>query len=124
VKLHDVENVEAFCSTILDIALAANGGYLRPDQREEALDFLLLTAVELGDRFRPGHMTFRRYAGYVLRCRVNDWYRKTLGDNRAGPRPTSLSLDEIVADEQVALPPALVGRSHEEEVLNRVALYS
>lgn len=121
VRLHDVENVEAFCSRILSAQVKRNGGYLRPDAREEALGHLLVTAFELGDRFELKTITFKQYASQILGWRVNDWYRKTLGDNRARrTRPREFSLELVNHDEQV--PSALTVGSHEDEVLTRVAL--
>jgi hypothetical protein len=119
--LHDVENVEAFCSRLLSAALDSNGGYLRPDQREEAQQYLVVTAYELGRGFRPGTVTFERYASFLLKRRLVDWYRQTLGDSRARRRPRSVPLDTFATED--VLPVALTVGSHEDEVLMRVAIH-
>jgi hypothetical protein len=113
-----VENVDAFCQRVLDSALDGNGGFLRADQREEALGFLVLMTVELARRYRPGPVSFERYAGFLLRRRLVDWYRMTLGDSRTKqPRPQQVALEDAPEAALVTV------ASFEEEVLNRVALH-
>lgn len=124
-RLHDVDNVEAFCSRILDSVLRANGGFLRAEQREEATSFLVVVCVERATVYRPGTVPFSQYAGWILSRRMTDWYRSVLGDQRAQTkRPLSVSYDELTdeAGERGWTPLSLVAESHEDEVLTRVAL--
>src|SRR3954469_10802317 len=98
-RLHDVDNVEAFCARILDSVLRANGGYLRADQREEAVSFLVMVCVERAGVYRAGAVPFSQYAGWILARRMTDWYRSALGDLRAQTkRPRSVSYDELTDD--------------------------
>ena len=120
-RLHDVENVDAFCSRLVEVAIAKNGGYLRADQREEVHRFLVETTVVLARGFRPGAVTFERYASYLLLRRVNDWYRREFGDSRSKRRrPVNESLDVLMESE--AHVPSAVMPSFEDEALTRVAL--
>ena len=87
----------------------------------------MLVIVELAAVYEPRFVgsSFQLYAGKFLRLRVNDWYRRTLGDSRSGPRQQPVSIDQLAEDEHtVGLPPALTTHPHDEEVLARVALHS
>jgi hypothetical protein len=113
--LHDVENVTAFCLGIVERKLAANGGYLRADWREELVGELLGEAGILAVRFRPElSSSFRAWAGPLLAHRVDDWYRRKLGDSRAKHRGREVSLEDAGG--------RLVSASHAGAVELRVTL--
>jgi DNA-directed RNA polymerase specialized sigma24 family protein len=102
-RLHDVEDVEALACKALDDTLRKGGAYLRPDQRDDCLAFLLATAWELSERWEPGRggVSFATYCYRTLRLRVVDWHRQEYGRTRwkfahgthVRDRPDVLSLD-------------------------------
>lgn len=117
VPLHDVDDVNAFASAIVQTVVRGNGSFLRPDQREEAVDFLVVEVYEIAAGYDAAlTSSFRLYARWILKARMVDWYRKSLGDSRAKtPRHTDVSLSHLPpADEPTY--------TFEEEVLDREVL--
>jgi DNA-directed RNA polymerase specialized sigma24 family protein len=117
--LHDVENVEALVTDLLNRQLARRGAYLAPDQREDLEQELVVEALVLARSFKPGHVRFVTYASFLLERRYVDWCRRTLGDSRARtPRPAVVSLDALADACGGELP--FIVEGHEEEVVDRV----
>jgi hypothetical protein len=121
-RLHDVPDIDSFCSRILDQEIHTLGASARPDQREEMQRFLVETMLGLAERFEPGGaLTFEWYAGRYLRLRVTDWYRREFGDSRAkNRRHPNQSLDALLEDGAVS---TSIQPSFEDDILTRVAIY-
>jgi hypothetical protein len=83
-SLHDVEDVEAFCSRVLDERLHRFGAVLRPDMYDDALAYLLAETWKLSEKWDPakGIPSFSTFAYRRLRFAVVNWFRATFGDSR------------------------------------------
>lgn len=97
-SLHDVEDVEALCGRVLDERLKRFGAVLRPDDRADALAYLLAEAWMLSGKWDPakGVPSFSTFAYRRLRFAVVNWFRERFGDSRYSrriPEALTLSLD-------------------------------
>lgn len=70
--LHDIQDVEAFCTTILD----KRGLHDHPDH-DDILAYLIATTWELSTTYEPHLASFSTYAGTALRNRLTDRARST-----------------------------------------------
>lgn len=97
--LRDVADVERFASRVLRDEVARYGAYLRDDQFEDALGWLIGEAWLLEQRYDPTRgLLFSTYLRGVLRLRVVDWYRSRFRDGRYNPR----GFKEVFSLEQIA----------------------
>lgn len=124
VALHDVRDVESLCRRVLSRRLEAWGAWLRPEEYDDALSYLVSTCWELSRGYDPTKgLSFSTYATRTLALRVVDWYRDRFGDSRYGGSKPALSLDLLA--ESLDLPVEdLLERQEDlsEEVLTRVAV--
>jgi hypothetical protein len=82
-SLHDIGDVEAYCAAVLDRSLRRQRGFLKPDDREDALSHLIATAWELSRRWEPARCpSFADYLSEILPRRLVDWQRRRYGDSR------------------------------------------
>ena len=78
-SLHDIPDVEAFCSQIVRIS----GLELSYHEREDLTEELIVVCWELSERYDPaGISSFRIYARRILRLRTVDWVRRYRGRTR------------------------------------------
>lgn len=125
-RLHDIENAQAFVQRVLDRRLNEWSARLEPDQKEDAFSYLLMTAWQLSEVYDPNRrLSFSTYCHRILRLRLADWYRDRFGDSRYGDgRPEEISLEQMAdaLDCTIAdLVESATDYTH-EEVLTRVAL--
>ena len=112
-----MKDLRRFCARILDARLHRWGAHLPPALHEDALSFLMLTAIELERRYDPRVGRLSGWLGFVLPLRVATWYRRELADVRSGEQPAMpvAELDEL---EDVG------ARDFEERMLERDAARS
>lgn len=124
--LHDVHDTEALCRDLLDRVLRNWGAYLRAEQYEDALTFLIALAWRLSERYDPtkSNLAFSTFCSRILERRVVDWYRSRFGDARYGTRPDVLSLEGLAASSGRSIADVIGTSSHaeQEDVLTHVAL--
>jgi DNA-directed RNA polymerase specialized sigma24 family protein len=105
-SLHDVRDVEAFVRRVADRQLQAWGAYLRTDDYEDLISYLVGKAWELSEQYDPEKgPSFSTYSARILWNRVVDWYRGHFGDSRYRSGPPPLSLEawvEVVGSEVYA----------------------
>lgn len=78
-ELHDIHDVEGFCTTI------ANGRLRQyaPWRQEDLIAYLITEAWELSTRYTPeSTIPFSTYVGITLRKRIIDWIRRNITDDR------------------------------------------
>jgi hypothetical protein len=81
--LRDVEDVEAFARSILDVRLQRLGAHLRPDLYDDAIAYLLEVAVRADRKYDPSRASsFEQFLAWRFSNSVVDWYRKELGRTR------------------------------------------
>lgn len=100
--LHDVDDPEALCRSILTSVLSTNGGYWSASDKEDVLQDMRILIVRLAKRYDPTRtkMTFCTYATWILRRRVGvDAYRTRLVDHRYGKREGKRRLPDLSLDE-------------------------
>lgn len=87
-SLHDVDDVPALARKAMDARLNEFGAHLTPQDKEDALAYLIATAWELSrsydKKLGPAYST---YCFRMLKLRLVDWYRMTFGDARYGGGP-------------------------------------
>lgn len=88
-ELHDITDVEAFCTTIANGRLRQ---YNELDQ-EDLIAYLIAQCWILSKRYKPGGISFSTYAGTTLRRRIIDWIRTNKHDTRYPTPPELLPLD-------------------------------
>jgi len=96
-SLHSIADVEHFCSRSLSTSLARSNMYLSPEQREEALAYLIAEAWWLAQRYDADRgISFSTYCGTYLPGRFKNWLSTQIG--RAGSaraRAEVVSLDGL-----------------------------
>ena len=84
-KLHDVQDVEAFCGRLLDDHLRRTRAHLNPVDRADCLTHLIGAVWELSRKWDPSHgLSFSSYSWRLGKFKVVDWYRIRYGRNRYG----------------------------------------
>jgi DNA-directed RNA polymerase specialized sigma24 family protein len=76
--LHDIRDVEAFCTRILKGARLE----ITEQDRTDLLAYLIEITWELSSRYQPGNLSFSTWAHRTLRHRVIDWQRQWNGRTR------------------------------------------
>jgi RNA polymerase sigma factor (sigma-70 family) len=85
--LRDVRDVPALARRALESRMSEWGATLNPDDKEDALAFLIATAWELERSFREDvGIAYSTYCFRMLRLRLVDWYRDRFRDARYGGR--------------------------------------
>jgi hypothetical protein len=89
--LNGINDVEAFCTTILNRARLE----LTPHEHEDALAYLIEETWILSRTYRPGARSFSTHAGTRLPQRLIDWQRQRK-DTRypSNTKYTTVSIDE------------------------------
>lgn len=106
-SLHDVDDVPALARKALDARLNEFNAHLTPQDKEDALAFLIATAWELSRSYdRKLGPSYSTYCFRMLKLRLVDWYRTTFGDARYGGGPIQhASMEEL---ERIAVEVELV----------------
>ena len=95
-RLHDINDVEAFCARIVE----RTNPTLSHHDREDLLAYLITTTWELSAKHQPTLGEFSKWVGYKLSQRTVDWSRqrngrttwKFKGHTHHRPRPTIVSI--------------------------------
>jgi RNA polymerase sigma factor (sigma-70 family) len=85
--LHDIQDVEAFCTRIAETRRQHN-----PHDHEDLTAYLIEECYFLSTRYQPGGITFSTYARTTLTRRITDWLRQRHVDTRY-PSNTQWSFD-------------------------------
>jgi hypothetical protein len=94
IELHDVRDVEAFCSTVARERLRRWRAVLEPCDQEDLVVFLVTVAWEESKKYDPTFgRSFSTHATQVCRNRAVDWYRQRFVDTRYHERPQLSSID-------------------------------
>lgn len=102
--LRDVHDVEALAREVLELRLREWSATLRPDDRDDALAYLIALAWELERSFDEGlGISYSTYLFRLLRLRLADWYRDRYGDARYGRAPDVPRAPEDMAAEEIDL---------------------
>lgn len=95
-SLHDVKDVDAWCSTFIERA----GLELSYHDREDLLAYVVVATWELSEQYRPGAASFSTWAGGLIGRKIADWKRSRYrtkwqfkGRVYERPRPVVFSID-------------------------------
>lgn len=99
---------------ILDARLHRWGATLPAALHEDALAFLMLTSLELEQRYDARIGRLSGWLGLVLPLRLATWYRRTIADTRRGEQPPIL-VDDLGELEDVD------GRDFEDRLLEQAS---
>ena len=92
--LHDVRDIERLADKALTDALRTMRATLPPQEREDALAYLIATAWEASLTYQPTRSpSFSQYAYRRCKLRTIDWFRQRYVDTRAPKPPPPLSID-------------------------------
>lgn len=97
-SLHDIRDVEAFCTNIAEGPLRQHN----PHQQEDLIAYLVEECWILSTRYQPGGITFSTWARATLQRRIHDHLRKRDGRTTwqfadrtyERERPILVSIDE------------------------------
>jgi len=97
---HDVRRPGALIEKVLDSRMSEWGSHLRPEDREDAVSFLVACSLELERSFNAKlGIAYSTYLFRMLRFRLVDFYRVHFGDSRYGNGADRI---EYVDDETLA----------------------
>ncbi len=79
----DELNLRGLAAKAAHDALRRNGGFLDDDRREDLISYLVVVGLTARAKYDPGYGQAETTFLYrLMRVRVVDWYRQTLGDSR------------------------------------------
>lgn len=132
-RLHDIDDVEAFCAHVAQLFYGRTQTRLSPSEHEDLIAYLIVETSKLSERYTPTtpQARFHSYAHSLLNHRCTDWLRLHRGRSRWSwgdgtvyerKRPTLLSLDRAAGNDPEGDPlgSTLADRSGDDEA-DRVA---
>jgi hypothetical protein len=105
-SLHDVEDVEAHCQSIINRWKAARGAHFQAADEEDLLAHLIAVSWVLSRSYDSTRstLTFSTFSTQIGEKRIVDWYRKRFRDHRylkPDEEPVrEVSLDELLEEDE------------------------